>query len=1272
MVGVQRWTAREVTALREVLRQSKREFASKLGVSHRTVTNWEEGTHRIAPFSAAMLDRTLAGADQATQQRFDEVIGAPGSTVLDRATVPTTAADCLASLAAGIASAYDIGRLDSLTDRWFGSTFHDVFLTHGSDAEVIRGVVARAARLGRLVELAARLRHDSDDPVFDVVLQQILMLDGRTAAVLLAPPLEPGMVHRSDDLDAVVALLDDAASADPAPVVAIWGPGGFGKTTLATQVCHDPRITTMFSQVLWVETGEQCSPARIVQLISDLCVHLDGERPALSDAEQAGFHLARVLGERRALLIVDNVWSAADLGPFLLGGPRCVRLVTTRNLRVCPSHVAAARLGPMSAPQIRELLARSVAGIPLGDAAYLAQLCAGWPLLASIVGSNVGQDVAAGAPHHRAVTEAVSALQTVGPHAFDIWDPSQRRTAIGQAIDSSLASLQDTISVGGATDLRARYLSLAIFPAATPVPLSVLSTWWTREYGWTSSAVRQFCRLLADRSLLAAYRSDQDVIVLHDVFRAYLRHLIGPDEPRLHRSLIEAHRPPEGGDWSLLPDHEDYLWRHLPYHLLAAGLTDELVTLVARPHYVVKKARLCGPESLVADHAAVTATSNEDATARSPGNRRKATAVALTEGAYLLTGITSPGDIAATLLISLLRSNPRPDPDAVEELRRLTAQARGFAIDWVLDDPSPTVQGHVGSVTGIATHGDLIVSGGEDGTVKLWDRHGQRPPRTLLGHTGWVFAVAITSDGQVIASAGDDGIIRLWDADTGAPAAVLAGHTRRIRSLAFTRNGRLLVSGGDDGQVCLWDTDRPGLVRTMKTPGCPIWSVAVGCSDTTIVAAGEDEYLRLYDVASGRLVDEKTAHRDWIRAVAFATDVATVATGSGDGTASTWTVTDQRLTAAERIPRQPTRIRSVALSPDADMLITAGEDATLRAYTTGQPTGTQRSLPHVDWIRAIARDERGTIIAGCEDGSVRAWENLEQDDPVVIGPGRNTVWAAASARDGQLALFGEGDGTLQIRDAATAGVLRSVSAGSGRIWSLASGGALISAACGDGAVRLWSLDDEDWTLQLSNYRDRTWAVAVNAAGTRLATSTRGAIQVWDLPSGRLRWTQSAHDGERIRTLAFDHSGDLLISGGGDGAARLWQTSTSTQLAEYRNPGGWVRAVAINYSGDRVAVGYGPGDIRVHDVGADKPLGELTGHNGRPLLVSFTADPDLLISAAADGTVRAWSLGEQRQRATVRTAASLHCAAFDISTASVLAASASGVVRITAIDRAEKG
>ena len=65
---------------------------------------------------------------------------------------------------------------------------------------------------------------------------------------------------------------------------------------------------------------------------------------------------------------------------------------------------------------------------------------------------------------------------------------------------------------------------------------------------------------------------------------------------------------------------------------------------------------------------------------------------------------------------------------------------------------------------------DVIVSGGDDGTVRVWDAvTGQPAVPPLTGHTGGVYAVAVgrAGDRDVIVSGGHDGTVRVWDAVTG-------------------------------------------------------------------------------------------------------------------------------------------------------------------------------------------------------------------------------------------------------------------------------------------------------------------------------------------------------------------------------------------------------------------------------------------------------------------------------------------------------------------------
>lgn len=64
------------------------------------------------------------------------------------------------------------------------------------------------------------------------------------------------MVDRVSEAETLARLILRAVQATPSPLVAMHGPGGFGKTTLATQVCHDSLLAATFDTFLWVETGQ--------------------------------------------------------------------------------------------------------------------------------------------------------------------------------------------------------------------------------------------------------------------------------------------------------------------------------------------------------------------------------------------------------------------------------------------------------------------------------------------------------------------------------------------------------------------------------------------------------------------------------------------------------------------------------------------------------------------------------------------------------------------------------------------------------------------------------------------------------------------------------------------------------------------------------------------------------------------------------------------------------------------------------------------------------
>ena len=73
--------------------------------------------------------------------------------------------------------------------------------------------------------------------------------------------------------------------------------------------------------------------------------------------------------------------------------------------------------------------------------------------------------------------------------------------------------------------------------------------------------------------------------------------------------------------------------------------------------------------------------------------------------------------------------------------------------------------------------GRQVVSGSDDKTLRVWDLASGETVRTLSGHTGAVWAVAVTPDGRQAVSGSEDNTLRVWDLASGETVRTLSGHT---------------------------------------------------------------------------------------------------------------------------------------------------------------------------------------------------------------------------------------------------------------------------------------------------------------------------------------------------------------------------------------------------------------------------------------------------------------------------------------------------------------
>ena len=77
---------------------------------------------------------------------------------------------------------------------------------------------------------------------------------------------------------------------------------------------------------------------------------------------------------------------------------------------------------------------------------------------------------------------------------------------------------------------------------------------------------------------------------------------------------------------------------------------------------------------------------------------------------------------------------------------------------------------------------------------------------------------------QTLVTGGSDGSVRVWSLASHAPIHRLAAHDNSVTSLQF--DAARIVSGGSDGRVKVWDRRTGALVRELSQPAEAVWRVA--------------------------------------------------------------------------------------------------------------------------------------------------------------------------------------------------------------------------------------------------------------------------------------------------------------------------------------------------------------------------------------------------------------------------------------------------------------
>jgi len=279
-------------------------------------------------------------------------------------------------------------------------------------------------------------------------------------------------------------------------------------------------------------------------------------------------------------------------------------------------------------------------------------------------------------------------------------------------------------------------------------------------------------------------------------------------------------------------------------------------------------------------------------------------------------------------------------------------------------------------------------------------------------------------------------------------------------------------------------------------------------------------------------------------------------------------------------------IRSIAMSPDGRLALTASFDYTARLWRFDEQRELQRLDGHDGPVNAavFAPGGRQAVTVGA-DGRLIVWTLADGDARHVVEAHEGRAMSVVLSADGATALTGGWDGRLAL-------------------WEVASG------------RRLDSFDTGTPITAVAFGPDEASLVAGGRDGVIRLVRRRDGIVIGGI---------KAHD-LGLTSVVGSRNGRRLLSIGLDNHARVWNLASQALVSEYLpKPATKPVAAALSADGRAVLVGYLDGRLLLLDAGSGSVQRTLEVEDGPVWAVAFSRDTRFALTAGVEERVKVWHL-----------------------------------------------
>jgi WD40 repeat protein len=216
---------------------------------------------------------------------------------------------------------------------------------------------------------------------------------------------------------------------------------------------------------------------------------------------------------------------------------------------------------------------------------------------------------------------------------------------------------------------------------------------------------------------------------------------------------------------------------------------------------------------------------------------------------------------------------------------------------WPSAERVSTLAKHKDSVRAVAWQSSTrLMSASFDREIALWDtrrlsstqplpRNERTRVRTFKGHSRSVLSLCLLKDGTVLVSAGDDQSVRVWDVKSGGLIRSLNQHTGAVHDLAVrpSHDGLPMVaSAAADRTIRFWQPTIGRMVRYIRLDAEPL-EIAWLNDGTQLVAACVDGRIRVINADEVKVIRTLPAIEGWAYSIAVHSSGGSIAVAGTNG-----------------------------------------------------------------------------------------------------------------------------------------------------------------------------------------------------------------------------------------------------------------------------------------------------------------------------------------------------------------------------------------------------